>query len=85
MTPCRETRTNLRPEGVQVSCSPTYNLTLHYPSHHQHLNVQSQLPSSVPSSQLSQQIIGSLHSKGADGWNINNSTAANKYKGYVFI
>nr|XP_005754815.1 PREDICTED: single-minded homolog 2-like [Pundamilia nyererei] len=81
MTPCRETRTNLRPEGVQVSCSPTYNLTLHYPSHHQHLNVQSQLPSSVPSSQLSQQIIGSLHSKGADGWNISNSTAANKYKG----
>ncbi|XP_026037938.1 single-minded homolog 2-like [Astatotilapia calliptera] len=83
MTPCKETRTNLRPEGVQVSCSPTYNLTLHYPSHHQHLNVQSQLPSSVPSSQLSQQIIGSLHSKGADGWNISNSTAANKYKGPV--
>ncbi|XP_030601447.1 single-minded homolog 2-like [Archocentrus centrarchus] len=80
VTPCKEKSSSLRPEGAQVSCSPAYSLTLHYPTQ-QHLNVQSQLPSSVPSSQLSQQIIGSLHSKGADGWSISSSTASNKYRG----
>uniref|UniRef100_A0A3Q0T8Q1 PAS domain-containing protein n=1 Tax=Amphilophus citrinellus TaxID=61819 RepID=A0A3Q0T8Q1_AMPCI len=44
VTPCKEKSSSLRPEGAQVSCSPAYSLTLHYPTQ-QHLNAQSQLPS----------------------------------------
>ncbi|XP_029304908.1 single-minded homolog 2 isoform X2 [Cottoperca gobio] len=83
LTPCREKSSSLSPEAGQVSCGPTYNLTLHYPYNHRHLDAQSQLPSSGPSSQLAQQIIGSLHSRGSVGWNISSPAAPNKYTGPV--
>ncbi|KAM6910820.1 single-minded homolog 2 [Lycodopsis pacificus] len=79
LTSCRERSSSLSPEAGQVSCGPTYNLTLHYPYNHRHLDAQSQLPSSGPSPQLAQQIIGSLHSRGSVGWNINSPPATNKY------
>ncbi|XP_023260467.1 single-minded homolog 2-like [Seriola lalandi dorsalis] len=81
VTPCREKSSSLSPEASQTSCSPTYNLTLHYPNNHQNLDGQSQLPNLVPSSQLAQQIIGSLHSRGPVGWNISGPQAPKKYTG----
>ncbi|XP_033495046.1 single-minded homolog 2 [Epinephelus lanceolatus] len=83
LTTCRERSSSLSPEAGQVTCGPTYNLTLHYPYNHQHLDAQSQLPSSDPSSQLAQQIIGSLHSRGSVEWNISRPPAPNKYTGPV--
>ncbi|XP_059206939.1 single-minded homolog 2 [Centropristis striata] len=76
LTPCRERSSSLSPEA-----GSTYNLTLHYPYNHRHLEAPSQLPSSGPSSQLAQQIIGSLHSRGSVGWNISSPPAPNKYTG----
>ncbi|XP_027129090.1 single-minded homolog 2 isoform X1 [Larimichthys crocea] len=75
--PCREKSSSLSPEGGQESCSPTYNLT----HHHHHPYKQSQPQSSGPSSQLTQQIIGSLHSRDSVGWNINSPAVPNKYSG----
>ncbi|XP_040907870.1 single-minded homolog 2 [Toxotes jaculatrix] len=83
VTPYREKSSSLNPEVSQVSCSPTYNLTLHYANNRRHLDTQSQLPSLVPSSQLAQQIIGSLHSRGPVGWNISCPPAPNKCTGSV--
>ncbi|KAM9348368.1 single-minded homolog 2 [Symphorus nematophorus] len=83
VTPCREKSSSLSPEAGQGSCSPTYNLTPHYPYKHRHLDAQSQLPSSGPSCQLAQQIIGSLHSRGPVGWNISSPPGPNKYTGPV--
>ncbi|XP_045896802.1 single-minded homolog 2 [Micropterus dolomieu] len=85
VTPCREKSSNMRPQAGQVSCIPTYNLTLHYPYNQRHLDVQSQLPSSGPSPQLAQQIIGSLHSRRPVGWNISSPPAPNKYTGTLFV
>ncbi|XP_071317626.1 single-minded homolog 2 [Trachinotus anak] len=81
VTPCREKSSSLSPDASQASCSPTYNLTLHYSNNHRHLDGQGQLPSLVPSSQLAQQIIGSLHSRVPVGWNISSPPAPNKYTG----
>ncbi|XP_034746698.1 single-minded homolog 2 [Etheostoma cragini] len=84
LAPCREKSSSLSPEAGQVSgCGPTYNLTLRYPYNHRHLDAQSQMPCSGPSSQLAQQIIGSLHSRGSVGWNISSPPAPNKYTGPV--
>uniref|UniRef100_A0A8C2ZME4 Uncharacterized protein n=1 Tax=Cyclopterus lumpus TaxID=8103 RepID=A0A8C2ZME4_CYCLU len=84
LTSCRERSSSLSSEADQVSCGPTYNLTLHYPYNHRHLEAQSQLPSSGPSPQLAQQILGSLHSRGSVGWNIGSPPAPNKYTGTLF-
>ncbi|XP_035521958.1 single-minded homolog 2-like [Morone saxatilis] len=81
VTPCREKNSSLSPEAGQASCSPINNLTLHYPYKHQHLDAQTHLPSSGPSSQLAQQIIGSLQSRGPVGWNISSPPVPKKYTG----
>ncbi|XP_068457234.1 single-minded homolog 2-like [Clinocottus analis] len=83
LTSCRERSSSLSPEAGQGSCGPAYNLTLHYPYNHRHLDAQSQLPSSGPSPQLAQQILGSLHSRASVGWNISSPPAPNKYTGPV--
>ncbi|XP_050924358.1 single-minded homolog 2 [Lates calcarifer] len=85
MTPCREKSSSLSPKASQLSCSPTYNLTLCCPNNHRHLDAQSQLPSIVSSSHLAQQIIGSLHSRGPVGWSISSPRTPNKYTGTLFI
>ncbi|XP_070700118.1 single-minded homolog 2 [Pempheris klunzingeri] len=79
VTTSRKKSSSLRTEAGQVSCSPTYNLTLHYPHKNEHLDAQSQLPSSGPSSQLAQQVIGSVHSRRRVGWNISSPPAPTKY------
>ncbi|KAL6099214.1 sim2 [Pungitius sinensis] len=81
LTSCSERSSSLSPEASQLSCSPTYNLTLHYPYSHRHLDAQSQLPGSALSPQRAPQIIGSLHSRGSVGWNISCPAAPNKYSG----
>ncbi|XP_074466906.1 single-minded homolog 2 isoform X2 [Sebastes fasciatus] len=83
LTPCKEKSPGLSPEAGQVSCGPTYNLTLHYPYNHRHVDAHNQLPGSGPSSQLAQQIIGSLHSRGSVGWSISSPPAPSKYTGPV--
>ncbi|XP_070774007.1 single-minded homolog 2-like [Enoplosus armatus] len=85
VTPGKEKSPSLSPEAGQVSCIPTYNLTLHYPYNRRHLEAQSQLPSSGPSPPLplAQQIIGSLHTRGPVGWNISSPPTSNKYTGPV--
>lgn len=72
----------LSPEAGQRSYSPTYSLT--HPGH-QYLDARNQLPSSGPSSQLAQQIIGSLHSRRPVGWNTGSTIVSNKYAGTLFI
>ncbi|XP_037324413.2 single-minded homolog 2 [Pungitius pungitius] len=81
LTSCSERSSSLSPDASQLSCSPTYNLTLHYPYSHRHLDAQGQLPGSALPPQLAPQIIGSLHSRGSVGWNISCSAAPNKYSG----
>ncbi|XP_044227045.1 single-minded homolog 2 [Thunnus albacares] len=84
-----EHNSSTSPEAGQVSCSPTYNLTLHYPFNFRRQDSQSRAHSSLPSSQLAQQIISSLHSRGPVGWNLaspvsqDNPPAFNKYTGPV--
>ncbi|XP_040039166.2 single-minded homolog 2 [Gasterosteus aculeatus] len=81
LTSCSERSSSLSPEASRLSCSPTYNLTLHYPYNHRHLDAQSHLPGSGLSPQPAPQIISSLHSRGSVGWNISCPAAPNKYTG----
>ncbi|XP_008278307.1 single-minded homolog 2 [Stegastes partitus] len=60
-------RSSLSTEASQGSCSPAYNLTLHYPYNYLPLGAQSQLHGSVPSPQLPQQMVGPLHRRGPVG------------------
>uniref|UniRef100_UPI0037E93331 single-minded homolog 2-like n=1 Tax=Semicossyphus pulcher TaxID=241346 RepID=UPI0037E93331 len=80
VAPCREKSASLTPEAGQVSCSPTHNLNVHYSYKPRHLDDQSQLPCSGPPSQMSQQIIGSLH-RGPVGWNNIRPLVPNKNTG----
>ncbi|KAM7398667.1 hypothetical protein PAMA_006531 [Pampus argenteus] len=85
----QEQNSSTSPDAGQVSCSPTSNLTFHYPFNHRHQDSQTHPRSSVPSSQLAHQIISSLHSRGPVGWNFgslisqDNTPASNKYTGPV--
>ncbi|XP_034539270.1 single-minded homolog 2 [Notolabrus celidotus] len=80
VAPSREKRSSLSPEVSQVSCSRTHNLNLSCSYQQRHPDEQSQLPRSGPSSQVSQQIIGSQH-RGPAGWNNISPTGPNKYTG----
>ncbi|KAK2828946.1 hypothetical protein Q5P01_019980 [Channa striata] len=81
ITNCKEERSGLSHEAGQVSSIPIYNVPLHYPFNHQHLDTKSQLSSSVSSSHLAQQIIGNLQNRGPTGWNISCHPAPRKYAG----
>ncbi|XP_047463276.1 single-minded homolog 2 [Mugil cephalus] len=78
-TPCREKSSSLSQDLSPVSCSPAHNRTLHLPYNLQQLDAQ--LPGSIPSSQLSQPIFSSPHSRGSVGWKISSPTASDKYTG----